>query len=88
MHTQVCMEWVTCYFCVDGTLFPDPDTALLQRMRPARERRIVRELYPLARVQVHLSKSGNKIDLLTNPTEPVPYRAWFQIPIIRQNLRI
>ena len=45
---------------VDGTLFPNPVISHFCNERGSRERRIVRELL-FARVQMRLSKLGNKV---------------------------
>ena len=69
---------------VDDFVFQSRHFVLLQLMRLQTTSRHT-ETVLFMRVQMCLSKLGNTIDLLTNPTKSVPDRVWFQLQITLQN---
>ena len=69
---------------VDDFVSQSRHFVLLQLMRLQTASRHT-ETVLFVRVQMCLSKLGNKIDLLTNPTKSVPDRVWFQLQITLQN---
>ena len=69
---------------VDDFVSQSRHFVLLQLMRLQTTSRHT-ETVLFVRVQMCLSKLGNKIDLLTNSTKSVPDRVWFQLQITLQN---